>query len=34
MDLAEMEKWLAPNLAYEPERRAEPEPELELRRTA
>ncbi|MFW6077145.1 MAG: vitamin B12 dependent-methionine synthase activation domain-containing protein, partial [Hyphomicrobiales bacterium] len=38
MSIAEMEKWLAPNLAYEPTREpepeAEPEPELELRRSA
>jgi 5-methyltetrahydrofolate--homocysteine methyltransferase len=38
MGLAEMEKWLAPNLAYEPAREPEPEaeaePELELRRSA
>jgi 5-methyltetrahydrofolate--homocysteine methyltransferase len=40
MPVAEMEKWLAPNLAYEPARGPEPEPEvepeapLELRRSA
>jgi len=34
MPVAEVEKWLAPNLAYEPKREAEPEPEIELRRSA